>query len=361
MLQRGGRIRGQGTYGCVFQPPLLCRGKHVARDGSKVGKITMPQDAENELHIAKVLASIPDAKQYTLAPEPESCVPQPESKQADKDLGACEFVREAGTITKTIQLLMPWGGYPLSRLDLNPATFNFKAFMEQILAIGAFLVLNDLCHFDIWSQNFLFDTKAIPRLIDFGFTFRPSELDAEAVQFRWRQMATDHDTEAPEVVLMQGADKDMSPRDVADELASRKPAVQRLYALCGVDPREWADELYMWAESSKSFQQGDWLSCWKLYWPGFDAWSIGALLLDILEIQISAPTFMRGPVWTQHAEKIQATLRGLCSAHPASRLDAVEALSLLTDGSHPLVDSGQPEGAAGAAWIAAKQKYRPLV
>ena len=73
---KGGRIRGQGTYGCVFQPKLKCKKKRgqddvLNRSSSMVGKITLPQDAENELAIATYLSTIPDAKLYTLAPEPE--------------------------------------------------------------------------------------------------------------------------------------------------------------------------------------------------------------------------------------------------------------------------------------------------
>ena len=55
----GGRIRGQGTYGCIFQPALKCRGNKIKNsNASMVGKITSKQDAKNELEIAKILGSI---------------------------------------------------------------------------------------------------------------------------------------------------------------------------------------------------------------------------------------------------------------------------------------------------------------
>jgi hypothetical protein len=354
MLMRGGRIRGQGTYGCVFQPPLLCRGEKL--NGAKVGKITMPEDAKNELAIAKILADIPDAPKYTLAPEPASCKPRAPSKQKNKNLGACEFVVDR-KLTDTIQLIMPWGGYPLSRIDLDPAKFDFTKFMEEILAIGAFLAINDLCHFDIWGQNFLFDSKNTPRLIDFGFTFRPSELTAEGLKFRWRQLAVDHDTEAPEVAVMQAVDKDITPTEVISALQEQKPAVQRLALICNVQPSEWAEELKAWADDSQAFQSGDWLMCWKLYWPGFDAWGIVAVLLEVLEIQMSARAFLHNEAFAAKEDLIKDVLRGMSRGHPAYRLDAVEALSLLTGGSssaHPLVSAGS----AGAAWVQKKEELR---
>jgi hypothetical protein len=350
MAQAGGRIRGQGTYGCVFQPPLLCRGKSIA-DPNKVGKITMPEDARNELAIAKYLATLPDAKRYTLPPEAESCVPRAKSKQKERDLGACDFLQGA-QLTQTIQLTMPWGGYPLSRIDLDPTKFSFTAFMENVLAIGAFLALNDLCHFDIWGNNFLLDKQMVPRLIDFGFTFRPSELDADAVKFRWRQYAPDHDTEAPEVALMQAIDKGISALDGVVQLQTQKPAMMRLMTLFDVDPEDWATELLLWTKNSKGFQQEDWLSCWKLYWPGFDAWSIGAMLLEVYEVQVMASGVRHGSV--EQTGSVKDVLRGLCRADPAQRLDAVEALSLLTSGSHALVGPGS----RGAAWVSAKSAQR---
>lgn len=349
--QIGGKIRGQGTYGCVFQPPLLCRGKSVT-SANKVGKITMPADAANELEIAKYLATVKDAKQYTLPPEPESCIPRAKSKQKDRDIAACEFL-DGAPLTKTIQLLMPWGGLPLSRINLDPAKFSFTRFLEETLAIGAFLTLNDLCHFDMWGNNFLLDSEKKPRVIDFGFTFRPSKLDGEGVRFRWRQYAPDHDTEAPEVALMQAIDKGVSALDGVIDLQTQKPAMRRLMTLFNIDPEEWASDLLLWSKSSQSFQREDWLTCWKLYWPGFDAWSLGAMLLEVYEIQVLASGVKHGSV-QQQDDLIRQVLQGLCEGSPAKRLDAVEALSLLTSGSHPLVRFGSD----GAAWVDARAAQR---
>jgi hypothetical protein len=139
-------------------------------------------------------------------------------------------------------------------------------------------------------------------------------------------------------------------------LQEEKPAVQHLQAFCDVNPVQWGGELYQWSLDSHSFQQHDWLSCWKVYWPGFDAWSIGAMLLGVLEIQMAIPAFVKSKSWTEKGELMKKVLKGLCRAHPAFRLDAVEALNLLTDGKHPLISSGS----AGSEWISEKQKTRPM-
>lgn len=349
----GGRILGQGTYGCVFQPTLKCRGKNSKKDANMVGKITSKTDARNELEISRILSKIPDSSKYTITVEVDACTPRARSRQTDTDVDRCEFSKDE-PLEDTVQLLMPWGGYPLSRINLDPHVFDFFKFTEELLAIGAFLVLNDLCHFDIWGQNMLFDKQNHPKLIDFGFAFKASNLDISELSSRWRVMAVDHDTETPEVTLMLSSNDHISDESVIRGLEKEKPAVQRLSVFCDVDPKQWSDELRQWTKDSQSFQRRDWLRCWKTYWPGFDAWSMGAVLLNVLEIEMSIPGFTESNTWKTKGELIKKVLRGLCRSNPVYRLDAAEALNLLTSGEHPLISSES----AGSEWIRGKKQHR---
>jgi len=49
----GGRVIGQGTYGCAVTPPLLCKGRarneRKENQGVKVGKLTLNTDAATEI------------------------------------------------------------------------------------------------------------------------------------------------------------------------------------------------------------------------------------------------------------------------------------------------------------------------
>ena len=353
----GGRIRGQGTYGCVFQPALKCRGKKNSNTNlTMVGKITSKDSARNEIAVAKILHTIPNASDYVILAEEETCIPRTRSRQSDQDIEQCELI-DSMKIENTVQILMPWGGYPLSSINLDPYVFNYMKFVEDILACGTFLLVNDLCHFDLWGNNFLFDKQNKPRVIDFGLTFEASKLTLRDVSSRWRVIAVDHDTETPEVTLMLGSHQNISVSSLIKGLVSEKPAVQRLQVLCDVEPSEWSSELYQWTLDSKSFQQHDWLSCWKVYWPGFDAWSIGAVLLNVLEIQMSIPEFVNSNTWKEKGPMIKKVLRGLCRSHPAYRIDTAEALNLLTEGKHPLISSGS----SGSAWIQDKKKHRQAI
>ena len=76
---------------------------------------------------------------------------------------------------------------------------------------------------------------------------------------------------------------------------------------------------------------------------------MGAMLLQIFEIQVSIPEFKVNP-------KIIPILKGLCEASPVKRMDALEALNALVDGSHAFVSAGSD----GSAWISEKQRLRSL-
>lgn len=350
----GGQIRGQGTYGCIFQPTLKCRGKNnKERDPSMVGKITSHRDAKNELEIANILRPIEHSSNYVILPVSEKCTPRSKSKQTDPDIEKCRLLDEM-KLQDTIQMIMPWGGYPLSRINLDPYIFDFFKFMEDILACGTFLLLNDICHFDVSGENFLFDKHNKPKLIDFGFGFKASKLTIHELATRWRVISFDHDTETPEVTLILGKHSNMHVMDMVRSLEKEKHAVKRLSEICDVNTAEWSSELYNWSKDSKSFQQHDWLTCWKLYWPGFDAWSIGTIFLLVLEIQLSIPAFVNSNAWIAKGEKVKEVIRGLCRASPVYRLDTAEALRLMNE-NHPLISSGS----AGQDWISKKKQGRP--
>ena len=357
---KGGFLRGQGTYGCVFQPALLCRGSKNPTDPNKVGKITSYEDAKNELKIGKYLHTLPGYEKYVISAEPESCIPRAKSKQTDKDIDKCRFSEDLHLNT-TVQIIMPWGGYSLNRINLDPGHFDFFKFMEDILAAGTFLVTNDTCHFDLGGLNVLVDKQVQARLIDFGFSFRPSQLNLETLNLRWREIDYEYNVETPEVTLMLIVHQGGLAEDAIQQLKEKKTVVQLLQSVCSVSPDTWANELRQWTMTSQSFQQHNWLSCWKTYWPGFDAWGIGAILLNILEIQLRFESFITSEQWKRRGPLVKLILTNLCRSHPAYRIDAAEALTVLTAGKHPLIADpslGHAESAAGYEWVQDKKAAR---
>lgn len=356
---KGGSLSGKGKYGCVFQPQLKCKNKSKSKDLTKVGKITSLLDGKNEIQIGNYLKSIPNSSTYTIYAEGESCIPDKESNQSERDLNKCEII-DTIHLEDTMQLIMPWGGKPLSSVNLKPSSFPFFKVFEECLAIGAFCVLHDICHFDISIVNILVSQDYTPKLIDFGFSFLGSKLKKENIRNIWRHFDYEHDTETPEITLVLTSNKHI-PADIAiNELQLHKPAVQRLAILCGVSPSKWGQDLKQWSNSSNHFKNKEWYEIFKLYWPGFDSWSLGAVLLIILEIEMSFQSFIVSKEWIEKGDIVKEVLRGMCHANPLFRLDAAEALHLFTKGTHPLIRAGGDGSSKsdGSDWIEKKQKNR---
>ena len=88
-LQEGGRLIGQGVYGCIFSPPLQCqqRGK-ASRKKGHLGKLTETIDIKNEIQAAEVFAHAKkEAAKYMILPMMDTlCKPAPISSQKEKDI-----------------------------------------------------------------------------------------------------------------------------------------------------------------------------------------------------------------------------------------------------------------------------------
>ena len=92
----GGKILGEGAYGCVFAAPTIpCKGKKeiipkntLIKNGSPVTKITSIEDAEDEMAVAKLIHKIPLWKNYFIVAE-SSCEPK-ETKQ----LSECTLLKD---------------------------------------------------------------------------------------------------------------------------------------------------------------------------------------------------------------------------------------------------------------------------
>ena len=125
---RGGKLLGAGTYGCVFDPPLICKGETSVpvKDRKKLGKITSPVDAVTEMKAALALRDLHSP--YFLLPDVKS-VCEPAEKQKERDLKLCKAV-EANPLSGFVQFKMPYGGQQLLTLITNTSFFspNFPMF-----------------------------------------------------------------------------------------------------------------------------------------------------------------------------------------------------------------------------------------
>ena len=121
--KKGGKLIGQGVYGCAFVAPLKCRGKEkVATDiiERKVGKILPPNEASYEYYISTLLRKLALHQNYFITVD-EPCSLDSREHQTDEDLSSCEAIKKKA-LPAFNQITMPFGGTVLSQLKIKIET-----------------------------------------------------------------------------------------------------------------------------------------------------------------------------------------------------------------------------------------------
>ena len=339
----GGRLIGQGSYGCAFIPPLLCKGPKQTKLG-KVGKLTDEEEALHEIHIANRLRQVPLVRNYILLPEPESCEPAAKSQQKEKDMSQCDSITRSNEYKlewkESRQLFLPYGGKsPLGNMimagSIHPKYFAFYPFMRHTLEAGSLLLNSGICHFDLHPNNFLQDKYGVVRLLDLGQAFDARRIDEEIVKKRWKMLMFGQEknapnpmvtnAEPPEITILNAVRHGYSLDDAIRHTLAGKEIFRDMERVLGISIDRASAQLKKFFETSKSVKQENAVNFYKLYWTGFDAWSIGAVLLNILKYQRTWVEFQQGE-WQQRQDMTLLALKALLNPNPRRRLDCIEAL-----------------------------------
>lgn len=351
----------------MFVPPLICQSGFVPK-GKMVGKLTMPGDAAQEIKIANRLRQFPLHRNYFVLPEPETCVPAERAKQKDINLAANKCTPLNGPDHRleykdTVQMFTPFGGSSFYKVlkssDIHPSRFDFLGFMKHMLQAGGSLALSGIVHYDIYPPNILIDDKGVPRIIDFGLSFAVQDIDKDLVDAHWKELdfglessVVDEvlDVEPPEITVMNTLQEKYSLEEAIKLTVVGKPAFRSVEKYLGKSRSKIEEELHTFWRTSKAAISKDWVTCWKLYWPSIDAWSLGAIFLNLLKSQLTWPEFSQG-VWEKQEKQIRSVILGLLHPSPRLRLDCIEALHML-----------DPESAwlkrFGSKWLQTRQEQR---
>jgi serine/threonine protein kinase len=350
-MLRGGAVIGQGTYGCAVSPPLLCRGQaRNDRRAKQVGKITLKMDAAVELQIAEILRKAPLWKNYYVLPELTHCEPIP---SGSANWGTCKITKtEEPEALK--QVISDFGGRSFSSLsgkNLRPGSFDYFEFFEHLLEACAYLVLQGVVHYDLHRSNILIDPLGVPRLLDFGMSFSAQDINKNTIGTRWKVYDPKYDSEPPEVTIITGLRDKLSLATAIDECIYGKPVFSVAEDILEVSKATAKSQLQKFTERSASFQKQDWVAFWATYWTGFDAFAVGAVLLNVLKVQITLPQFTGDPRWIEKGDRIMEILTKMITPDPSERYDCVEAL-FLWDPKNALLRNN------GAAWLETRRGQR---
>jgi len=353
-LHEGGRILGQGRYGCAFEPALHCKKtKHaVKKSERKIGKITTPQSAKIEFSISEKLRTIANAEDYYVLIE-ELCTPLPRSKQTESELSECEAI-EKRRLTDMAQLIMPFGGKSLFSLIHKVNQIDFFGFGKHLLEAGALLLTKHIVHTDIHPMNILMSSKNKCKLIDFGLSWTPEQLTLSNLfeVIGYRHFEPEIWAEPPEISYIVGIQNNIPVDMILARIKDENKHLETIKRMFGVPKESLIDDLEYFIMTSKSIQTDNLFSFYKLYWSKIDAWAIGVNLLLLFRDFSMDSYFESLPEYKQYREKILKVMKGLCEMDPGKRLDAAEALRLWAPESavlkHPDVRS----------WLETQDKFR---
>ena len=357
--QYGGRLIGEGSYGCVFDPPIRCSRKigsmkYNTTKQEKVGKVGIRSEVDDELNVVLYFKDVPNANKYMILGDLNSkCKIETLDKQEEPEISKCEIIH-THSMNDLYQFTMAHGGIDLASYSslnkLNPMTFSFVDFSVSLIEVGAFIALNGFVHGDIHSGNILFDATKSIRLVDFGRSYivsllTPSVIDSLAVKYNEK-----HDTSSPEISLQDGVNNGVSVNEVINHISLYKNGLILGERLLGMNQKREVMKIKEFWNASKSVKKGDWLTFYKLYWPQVDSWSIGVILIKILKIFKLSKAFYESPLWKKKRAIMELVLRGLLRASPIERFDCVEALAALDPMNHLL------QTPSGKSWLAVKKQ-----
>ena len=182
----------EGTYGCVYRPPIKCKNGVKYKSG-KISKLMTRRAAIKEENEYKIIKKADKKRQFYPGP-PMRCVPDPADAVKEMTPGECKLFEQDPNISKYELLIYDDGGYDLDKF--------VKTQMDNYLVPGAkeqtdkfflnaynlfqgikLFLKNDILHHDIKPQNIVFDLHTYRfNYIDFGLIEKKSKLKSEIIR-----------------------------------------------------------------------------------------------------------------------------------------------------------------------------------
>jgi len=194
-MVKGGKIIGEGSYGCVHKPSLHCLKKEQKINYKDyVSKIMKTKEAQTELKEFVVIGSYDPTNEYHLG-TPILCQPELTDKIINKEISKCKYIKDSEVKAAPNDyklLLMKFGGPDLKNLcdtelekylatRANVKTDRFWLEVHHLLKGIRFFRDNGIVHNDIKPQNILFNMKTGKLVfIDFGLMRSKKEIVASS-------------------------------------------------------------------------------------------------------------------------------------------------------------------------------------
>ena len=335
----GGKILGEGNYGCAIYPALTCKDKSIVKRKNKivdrelsgisehqVGKLTTLKDAKHEYSISRDLESIPGSSEYFILVD-NLCEPAPRAEQTEKDLASCTVLKKTQLPLMT-QITMPFGGKPLAMVPMRAASLDFLRLGQQILEGGTLLLMKEIVHYDLHRANILMESKWKAKFIDFGVSWKPHELTENSIPPIYTYFNAKIVSESPEVSVISAIIHGMSIEKAVDTVIQDKLPLRLYGILTNTSIQSIRRTLERFLETSWCFENENWLVFFQLYWSKMDSWSIGVILMNIYQHLLMDPEFTNSESYLNNKKMILDIIENMCSPDAGKRYDCARALSV---------------------------------
>ena len=172
---------GQGTYGCVYRPPIKCKNGIKYKKG-KVSKLMIDKEAKKEVKEYDILKNVDPQKLYYTGP-PIECKADPVDAIIEiTNRADCNLLRINPNIDDYSLLIYNDGGFDLDKFfvtEIDNYVANDRQKQTDLFFLNAYNLLKgvklfiekDFIHHDIKPGNIVFEpSKHRFNFIDFGLS-----------------------------------------------------------------------------------------------------------------------------------------------------------------------------------------------
>lgn len=174
----------QGTYGCVYRPPLKCKNKKKTSK-NMISKLMVTDEAKAEVDEYKILERIDSQNKYYPGP-PQKCDVNPNDKNISES--DCSLLEETPDLNDYSLLMYKDGGVDLDDFveeHLDDYLKKNKQRQTDLFWLNAhnlfkglrLYIVNNFLHHDIKPSNIVFNPKTYTfNYIDFGLSVLKNDL-----------------------------------------------------------------------------------------------------------------------------------------------------------------------------------------
>lgn len=318
----------EGSYGCVYTPPLPCKDSKVVEDVT-IGKVMDKKDASIELAMSIVLRGIPGWQRYYILQKEDGCTRENFTRMRSTYSPGCKIYSEEKNAELT-QILSRYGGTTLNKMRFTPK-FDYIGALRHVLEGVDKLNKQGICHNDIHERNIVVDENGTFRLIDFGHSFFGDSVTQNTADRYSFSFTPEYEPQPPELSVQNGIVQkyQASLFYMIEQSIEKKHTLLKAQTHLGLMIE---DQIYSlrdyWSHSETALKE-DWVSLYKQHWKTWDAWAVGIVFVKLLE-QVMRLTHFQKEVWETHGRILRDVLRGLLQANPKKRFTAAKALEVLS-------------------------------